>query len=104
MAYAAAQRRREVGIRIAMGARSSEIARLFLGEGARLSIAGALAGILLALAATRLLSSQLFRVAPGDPLTLGLAAVVLIGVGLASAYLPARRASRVDPIVALRSE
>jgi putative ABC transport system permease protein len=104
MAYAAAQRRREVGIRIALGARSTEVVRLFLGEGARLSLAGAAVGILLALAATRLLASQLYNVKPGDPLTLGVAAAVLIAVGVASAYLPARRASRVDPVVALRSE
>jgi putative ABC transport system permease protein len=104
MAYAAEQRRREVGIRIALGARSTEVVRLFVGEGARLAILGAVAGILLAIAATRLLASQLYDVKPGDPLTLGLAAAILIAVSIASAYLPARRASRVDPIAALRSE
>lgn len=104
MAYAVAQRRQEIGIRMALGAQVRDTAVLVLKQGLRLAAGGAAAGVLVALALTRLLSRFLYGVSSKDPLTFGAAALVLILVALLASYVPARRAMRVDPIIALRQE
>jgi putative ABC transport system permease protein len=104
MALSVAQRTREMGIRLALGAQRSTILRLIMRQGAILVGIGLLAGLVIALAATRLLTSLVYGVSDNDPLTLGIVTVVLAGAGLLACWLPARRATRVDPIVALRNE
>jgi macrolide transport system ATP-binding/permease protein len=104
MAYSAAQRTREIGIRIALGAERRDILKLIIGQGIFLISIGAGLGLALALAATRVLQSLLFGVSATDPLTFGSVVLVLVGVALLACYLPARRATKVDPLVALRYE
>jgi putative ABC transport system permease protein len=104
IAYAAKQRTREIGVRVALGAKSSDVVRLFVGEGARLAIAGLAIGIPAAWILSRLLSSLLFAVSPTDAVTFVVVAGLLGLVALLAAYLPARRAGAVDPVIALRSE
>jgi putative ABC transport system permease protein len=104
MAYAVAQRTREVGIRLAIGAAPSQVVALVLGRGVKVTAVATVLGLAGALVATRLLRSQLFGVGPGDPLTFVAVPLVLVGVALVACYLPARRAARVDPVVALRSK
>lgn len=104
VAYAAEQRRAEIGIRIALGARATEVLRMVVGQAAWLTAAGVVIGTAIALAATRLLTSLLFEVGPGDPATLAAAASLLAVVGLAAAYVPARRASLLEPMRVLRDE
>jgi predicted permease len=104
LAFEIGQRRREIGIRMALGARPSAIASLFLLRGARLIAGGAGAGLALALGASQLLESLLFGVAPRDPFVFGAVAASLAAVALLATYVPARRAANVDPIVALRTD
>jgi putative ABC transport system permease protein len=104
VSYMAGQRTREIGIRVALGAQRVNVLRLVLGQGVRLAVAGAIAGVLGSLALTRLLKGQLFEIKPTDPATLIGAAVLMLLVALAACYIPARRATRVDPLVALRHE
>ena len=104
IAYAAAQRTREVGIRIALGAQLSDVRQLFLRYGLRLTAIGIGLGAAAALAVTRLMSTLLFGVGPMDPITYFVVSASLALVALVATYLPARRASRVDPVVALRAE
>ena len=104
ISYAVTQRTQEMGVRVALGAKPSEIMRLVLGQGMRLAATGAAIGLAVSLAAGELLHSQLFGVKPFDPLTFALMAAVLIAAALTASYIPARRATRVDPIVALRYE
>lgn len=104
LAFTVAERTREIGIRIAVGAQASHIMKLVLGQGLRLTTIGVVAGIAAALAGTRLLSGLLYGVTPTDPLTFAAVAILLITIALAACLLPARRAMRVDPIVALRNE
>ncbi|HVH56929.1 MAG TPA: ABC transporter permease [Vicinamibacterales bacterium] len=104
MSFVVSYRAREIGVRIALGASASEIQRLVLGEGAALTAAGLAAGLLLAVASTNLLRAWLFGVSPLDPWTFALVVIVLATVSLAASWIPARRAIRTDPVVALRAE
>ncbi|HEY3884980.1 MAG TPA: FtsX-like permease family protein, partial [Vicinamibacterales bacterium] len=104
LAYAVVRRRREIGIRIAIGARPRTVEWMFLRESLGLLALGIGLGLPAALAVTRLASSMLYGLGPRDPATTTAALTVLAGATVAAAYLPARRASRVDPIVALREE
>ena len=99
-----ARRRNEMAIRVTMGARSANILWMVIGEGIRLSGAGIALGLLSALALARLMRSLLYEVSPTDPLTLGGGTLMLLTVALLSCYIPARRATRTDPMVALRHE
>jgi predicted permease len=104
MALAVGQRRHEIGVRMAIGARPAEILRMILGQGLVLALMGVALGLFGALWLTRLLQQLLFEVAPTDPLTYVGVALVLGSCALVACYVPARRASRVDPIIALRVE
>jgi predicted permease len=104
LAYSVSERRKEIGIHMALGATRSNVLGMVLGQGMRLAIVGLLAGLAASLALTRLLRAQLFNVQPSDPLTIG-SVVAFIGcVALAACYIPASRATRVDPMVVLRDE
>jgi putative ABC transport system permease protein len=98
------RRARELGIRMALGAERRQILRLILADGLRISAAGAALGLLASLALGRVIASFLFGVSAADPLTLGGVSVVLLGVAALASYLPARRASRLDPVLAIRNE
>ena len=104
ISYAVSQRTREIGVRMALGAHSSDVLRLILGEGLKLVLAGALLGIVFALIATRFISTMIYGVSATDPLIFLSVITLLVAVSLAACYVPARRAMRVDPIVALRYE
>ena len=104
ISYSVAQRTNEIGIRMALGARGSDVARMVARSGARMALAGTALGALGALALTRTLSGLLFGVSSLDPVTFAAMAAVLVGVTLAACWVPAHRASRVDPLVALRYE
>jgi len=104
VSYMAGQRTREIGIRVALGAQRGNVLRLVLGQGVHLAVMGAIAGVAGSLALTRLLKSQLFSIKPTDTATLAGAAILLLLVALLACYFPARRATRVDPLVALRHE
>jgi putative ABC transport system permease protein len=104
IAYTVARRRYEIGVRIALGATPREILRLFVGRGIRLAGIGAVAGILCALAVTRLLAGLLYGVRPSDPITFAGATALLLGVAFLASLLPARRAASTDPLTALRSD
>jgi putative ABC transport system permease protein len=104
IAYTAARRTREMGIRIALGARGRSVEGLVVREGVALALAGAGLGVLGALWATRFLAGQLYGVDPLDPVTFVAVPLVLLAVAATASYLPARRAARISPIVALRTE
>jgi putative ABC transport system permease protein len=104
ISYSVSRRTREFGLRMALGASEQEVLRLVLKEALRLAIAGVAVGLVLAVGLTRLISSLLYGVRPADPATLFVAPLLLMGAALLAAYIPARRATRVDPMVALRYE
>src|SRR5271156_2998632 len=104
MAYSVALRTQEIGIRMALGAQQRDVLRLVLGQGARIAFFGVAIGLAAAAALARLLSSLLFSVSASDPVTFAAVAVLLATVALLACYVPARRALRVDPIIALRYE
>ena len=104
ISYVVSQRTHEIGIRMALGAQRQDVLRLMLGEGMKMALIGVAVGVAMALGLTRLMVQMLFRVSANDPVTFASVAVVLTGVALAACYIPARRAMRVDPIVALRYE
>jgi putative ABC transport system permease protein len=104
VAYSVAQRTREIGIRIALGARGADVLRLVLRQGMQLVLAGGLVGLAGSLALTRLMRGLLFDVSATDPLTFAAITLLLAGVASLACWLPARRAARLDPVVALRSE
>ena len=104
ISYLVSERTHEIGIRLALGARSGNILRMVLRQGLGLAIAGAAVGLICALVVSHLMAGLLYGVRPTDPLTFAGVALLLIGVALLACYIPARRAIRVDPLVALRHE
>ena len=104
MSYAVTRRTREIGIRMALGAERGRVMWLVLKEVAIMTAAGIVSGLAVALWLTRQVQSQLFGLTPNDPATLAGATVLLAFIAIASGYLPARRATRIDPIVSLRTE
>jgi putative ABC transport system permease protein len=104
MAYAVAQRTREIGVRMALGAQVRDVLRLVVGGAMRQTVLGVAIGLAGALAVTRVLSGFLYGVSPGDPVTLGGIALFIVAVALLASYVPARRAARVDPTISLRYE
>jgi predicted permease len=102
MAYSVQQRTREIGIRMALGAQSGEVRTMVVSQGMRLALTGAAIGILAAFGLTRLLQGFLFGVTPRDPLVFVIAPLILSGIALAAAWIPALRATRIDPVTALR--
>ena len=104
MAYSVEQQTQELGIRIALGAGKEQVLKLIIGQGMMPVGIGVAAGLAIAFGVTRLLSSLLYGVKPGDPLTFGGVDIVLTSVALFAIYIPARRAMKVDPLVALRNE
>jgi len=103
IAYLVGQRRGEMGIRLALGADGRRVTRLVVGESAKLAATGVVIGLAGAAAVTRVMRTLLFDVSPTDPLTLGAVAMLLLAIAVAAAWVPARRAARVDPVEALRA-
>ncbi|HEY6183604.1 MAG TPA: ABC transporter permease [Terriglobales bacterium] len=104
LAYSVRRRVREIGVRMALGAQRMDVIRMILGQGVRLALIGVAIGVVAAFVLTRLMASQLFQVSATDPLTFIGVAGMLVLVAIAACYIPARRASKVDPMVALRYE
>jgi predicted permease len=104
MSYSVSQRTREIGIRVALGARNDEVIRMFVSHGARLAAVGIVCGLIAAVLLTRFMSSLLFNVQPRDPLTYVIVCASLVLAAVAASYVPALRATSVDPVEALRAE
>jgi putative ABC transport system permease protein len=104
LSFAVTQRTREIGVRIALGARFGDVINMVLASGARLFVAGAAIGLMAAVALSRLMSHLLFEVSPGDFLSYASVLIVFAVIAFLACFIPARRAAKVDPIVALRYE
>jgi ABC-type antimicrobial peptide transport system permease subunit len=104
LSYVVGQRTREIGVRMALGAEPVDVLRMVLDEGVRMTLVGAALGLVAALGFTRLMTGMLFGVKPTDPITFVVVAMLLCAIALFACYFPARRAARVDPMVALRYE
>ena len=102
ISYLVSARTHEIGIRLALGAARANVLNLILRQGLRLALIGAVVGVLAALIVSRLIATLLYGVRPADPLTFGAVAILFLFVALLACYLPARRATKVDPMVALR--
>jgi putative ABC transport system permease protein len=102
MSYSVTERTHEIGVRMALGAGSTDMLRMVMIDGARVTTAGIIAGLAAAFALTRLMSALLFKVSANDPITFVCISVLIVCVSLLASYIPARKASRVDPMVALR--
>ncbi len=104
MACVVAQRRHEIGVRMSLGAQRSQVLGMILGQAMKLSVLGIAIGLRAAFALTRLLQGLLFEISPTDPLIFAVVPALLAGVAMLASWLPARRAAKVDPMVALRCE
>lgn len=104
ISFSVAQRTQEIGIRLALGAQAADVLKLVLGQGAKLIFRGVVLGLLMAFLLAQVMRSMLFGVSATDPLTFGMIALLLTIVALLACYLPARRATKVDPMIALRCE
>jgi ABC-type antimicrobial peptide transport system permease subunit len=104
MAYSVQQRTQEIGIRMALGASAQDVRKMVVRQGMALALAGVIIGVAAALGVTRLMASLLYGVTPRDPIAMTSVALLLVGVALAATYLPARRASQMDPVESLRYE
>jgi putative ABC transport system permease protein len=104
MAYSVSRRSREIGVRVALGADPSDVLKMILSQGLRTIFIGVAIGFAGSLALTRTVQSLLFGVAPTDPLTFGGVTLLLVGIALLASYIPARRATSADPMIALRYE
>jgi len=104
MSYSVSQKTREIGIRVALGARNEEVIRMFVAHGARLATVGIVCGLIAAAALTRFMSSMLFNVSAGDPATYLVVCAALVTAAVVASYLPALRATSIDPVEALRAE
>ncbi len=104
LSYAVSQRRQEIGVRMALGASRRNVFQLVVGDGTRLAVIGVVLGVVAAFGATRVISSLLYNVTATDPISFAGTAVFLVAVAVAASYFPARRATAVDPLIALRSE
>jgi putative ABC transport system permease protein len=104
ISYAVSQRTHEIGVRMALGAQRSDVARMVIWRGMRLTLVGVALGLAAALALTRVMKNLLFEVSATDPATFALIALLLVAVALIGSYIPARRAAKVDPLLAIRNE
>jgi len=104
VSYAVAQRTREIGVRMALGARSGDVLRLVMGQGMKLALAGVALGLVASVALTRTIQSLLFGVSTIDPVTFAALPLLVMLIGMLACWIPARRATRVDPLIALKYE
>jgi putative ABC transport system permease protein len=104
IAFSVARRTHELGLRMALGAKTADVIKMVIQQGMAITLLGVVTGLAGAAVVSRVLSSQLYGVSPLDPISFGSAALVLVGVALLANYIPARRAAKVDPVIALRYE